>query len=186
MKVNINTNNMYKIIISFDFFIVLIIIFSIEFSKTKAKEYTNASHFFLNIYIIIIFLVLLWNTFFPRYKTIIITKYFKFITSKQGKTIIIFLISMIFRFSESLPHFILGLLLFFSSLILFILEILVNFESKNYDSQGNSKKIYNDNIINDNNFEENNQNNVKSIDTINESNYNNDNNSSSLELEKKS
>jgi hypothetical protein len=66
---------------------------------------------------------------FPFFKPKAIEIYFNFILINKGKIIITFLISIIYRFSPSIPYFILGIILFFSSFILFIYEYVLKFES---------------------------------------------------------
>ena len=191
MKVNYKKTKLilYKIIFSLDLLIIIIIILSNEFSKNskKEKEYTDVSHFFLNTYIIIIFLIFLGHSLYPKFKPIIIKKYFKFILSNNGKIIIIFLISLVYRFSKSIPHYFLGILLFFSSLILFIFEYILYFEpiiellrekrilvfdDINYSNANNE-------IINNNNFK------YKDFEIPNEvEENNNSSNTSRLEIQK--
>ena len=118
---------LYKIIFSFDLFIIFIIILTTEIKSNNLKEYTGVSHLILNIYIIIIFIFLVGHSFFPIYKPKILVINFNFILTNIGKIITIFLISMIYRFSESIPHYILGIILFISSFILFIYEFIFNF-----------------------------------------------------------
>ena len=95
MKVNYKKTKLilYKIIFSLDLLIIIIIL-SNEFSKSskKEKEYTDVSHFFLNTYIIIIFLMFLGHSLYPQFKLNIIKKYFKFILSNNGKIIIVIFI----------------------------------------------------------------------------------------------
>ena len=119
---------LYKIIFSFDLFIIFINILPIEIANDSLKEYTGVSHFFLNIYIIFIFIILLGHSLYPSFKPKIISEYFKFILTNRGKIIITFLISMIYRFSKSTPHYFLGIVLFFSSLILFVFEFIFYFQ----------------------------------------------------------
>ena len=129
MKVNYERAKslFYKIILSFDLISIFTIILSTEIKANNHQEYTGVSHFFLNIYILIIFILLLGHSLFPRLKPTIINKYFKIILINRGKIIIIVLISFIFRFSKSMPHYILGILLFISSLLLFIIEFIFYF-----------------------------------------------------------
>ena len=130
MKVNYERTKsfFYKIILSFDLISIFTIILSTEIKTNNHKEYTGVSHFFLNLYIIIIFILLLGHSLYPRFKPTIINTYFKFILINKGKIIIIFLISFIYRYSKSIPHYILGILLFISSLLLFIFEFIFYFE----------------------------------------------------------
>ena len=132
MKVNYKKTKsiLYKIIFSLDLLIIIIIFLTTDFlnNSKKEKEYTDVSHFFLNSYIIIIFILFLTHSLYPQYKPYIIKKNFKCILSNLGKIIITFLISLIYRFSKSLPHYFLGLILFFSSLILLIFEYVLYFE----------------------------------------------------------
>ena len=188
MKVNFLRAKLllHRIIFSFDLILIFIIILSTEISNNNLKEYTDVSHFFLNIYIIIIFILFLGHSLYPRFKPTIIKKYFNFILTNKGKIIIIFLISLIYRYSESLPHYILGLFLFVSSFILFIFEIIFNIEAVRDILKGKGIEI--DNNINDNiNYnkdEKNKKFSLKNVETIDENNHNNNpSNSSRLEMD---
>ena len=157
MKVNYKTTKLklYKIIFSLDLLIIFINILTTEISSNLKNQYTDMSHFFLNTYIILIFILLLGHSIYPHFKPNIIKKYFKFILSNEGNIIITFLIAMIYRFSKSIPHYFLGLFLFFSSLILFVFEYIFYFEPivellKNKGILIFEDYNYNNNIINSN------------------------------------
>ena len=188
MKVNFQLAKilLYRIIFSFDLTVIIITVLSTEISNKKVKEYTGVSHFFLNSYIIIIFIILLGHSICPRFKPKIIKKYFNFIFTNKGQIIITFLISMIYRFSKSVPHYILGLLLFFSSFILFIFEIIFCLEAlKNIFKEKGIEIINIKN--NDKNYigDENNKKNfLKIVEIKDEINPNNNHsNSSRLDIE---
>ena len=131
MKVNYKRAKslLYKIIFSFDLLINFIIILYTETNSNNIKEYTGASHLILNIYTLIIFIFITGHSLFPFFKPKAIEIYFNFILINEGKIIITFLISIIYRFSPSMSYFILGIILFISSFILFIYEYVVKYES---------------------------------------------------------
>ena len=97
------------------------------------------------------------------------------------------MISLIYRFSKSIPHYFLGILLFFSSLILFIFEYILYFEPIIELLREKRILVFDDinycnaniEIINNNNF------NFKSIEISNEvEENNNSSNTSRLEIQK--
>ena len=165
----------YKIILSFDLIIFIIIILSTEIKPNKYLEYTGLSHFFLNIYIIITFISLLGHSLYPRFKPTIIDKYFHIILTNKGTIIIIFLISLIYRFSKSVPHFILGILLFISSLILSIFEFIFYFETLIVILKNKGIEVYikNEDKDKDKKFNPT----IKSVESIKDINNNNSNSS---------
>ena len=176
MKVNYKRAKslLYKIIFSFDLLINFIIILYTETNSNNIKEYTGASHLILNIYTIIIFILMTVHSFFPIFKPKIIKTYFNFILIDKGKIIITFLISMIYRFSPSIPYFLLGIILFISSFILFIYEYILKYESIIELLKLKDIELYNigNDIDNYKDFT------LKTIDTMTELNSNNNNNSS--------
>ena len=168
---------LYKIIFSLDLLMICLNILAIEIPKNSLKEYTGVSHFFLNIYIFFIFIILLGHSIYPSFEPKIISKYFKFILSNKGKIIITFLISMIYRFSKSMPHYFLGIILFFSSLVLFVFEFIIYFKPGIEILKKKGIEIYNnkENINKKQNFT------ISKIETINEINISN---STRSEIEK--
>ena len=169
---------LYKIIFGVDLLIIFINILAIEIGNNSLKEYTGVSHFFLNIYITLIFIILLGHSIYPSFKPKIISKNFKFILSNNGKIIITFLISMIYRFSKSLPHYFLGIILFFSSLILVVFEFIFYFQPGIEILKNKGIEIYNseENINKKKNF------NVRKSEDMNENNSSNSSRSEIIKL----
>ena len=165
---------LYKIIFSFDLIIIFIIILLTELKSNDIKEYTGASHLILNIYTLIIFIFITGHSLFPFFKPKAIEIYFNFILINEGKIIITFLISIIYRFSPSMSYFILGIILFISSFILFIYEYILKYESIIELLKLKDIELYNigNDIDNYKDFT------LKTIDTMTELNSNNNNNSS--------
>ena len=114
-------------IFSFDLLIFMIVLFSTDSSKKGYKQYTGSTLFFLDLYIIIIYGVLIAITIFPKLLYFILKKYILFIFTDKGKVIISFLISLIYWFAGNKPQFVLGVILTLTSAILLIYEFIFYF-----------------------------------------------------------
>ena len=112
---------------SFDLLLFLIILFSTSSSSENYKEYTGSSIFFLDLYIILIYGVLIAISIYPKLLYFRIRKYILFIFTDKGKVIISFLISLIYWFAGNKPQFILGIILTLTSIILLIYEFIFYF-----------------------------------------------------------
>ena len=113
-------------IFSFDLLIFIIVLFSTDSSKRDYKPYTGTTLFFLDLYIIIIYAVLIAITIFPKLY-FILKKYILFIFTDKGKVIISFLISLIYWFAGNKPQFVLGIILTLTSILLLIYEFIFYF-----------------------------------------------------------
>ena len=105
----------------------MIVLFSTSSSSKNYKQYTGSSVFFLDLYIIIIYAVLIAISIFPRLLFFRLKKYIRFIFTDKGKVIISFLISLIYWFAANKPQFILGIILTLTSIILLIYEFIFYF-----------------------------------------------------------
>ena len=114
-------------IFSFDLLIFMIVLFSTDSSKRDYKPYTGTILFFLDLYIIIIYAVLIAITILPKLLYHILKKYILFIFTDKGKVITSFLISLIYWFAGNKPQFILGIILTLTSIILLIYEFIFYF-----------------------------------------------------------
>ena len=114
-------------IFSFDLLIFIIVLFSTDSSKRDYKPYTGATLFFLDLYIIIIYAVLIAITILPKLLYFILKKYILFIFTDKGKVIISFLISLIYWFAGNKPQFVLGIILTLTSILLLIYEFIFYF-----------------------------------------------------------
>ena len=114
-------------IFSFDLLIFIIVLFSTDSSKRDYKPYTGTTLFFLDLYIIIIYAVLIAITIFPKLLYFILKKYILFIFTDKGKVIISFLISLIYWFAGNKPQFVLGIILTLTSILLIIYEFIFYF-----------------------------------------------------------
>ena len=110
-----------------DLVIFILVIFSTNSKSKNYKEYTGSSKFFLDIYIIIIYLVLILVTVYPKLLYYRIKKYILIIFTDKGKVIISFLISLIYWFARNKPQFVLGIILTISSILLLIYEFIFYF-----------------------------------------------------------
>ena len=114
-------------IFSLDLLLFLIVLFSTSSSSKNYKQYTGSSIFFLDLYIIIIYGVLIAISIFPKLLYLRLKKYILFIFTDKGKVIISFLISLIYWFAANKPQFILGIILTLTSIILLIYEFIFYF-----------------------------------------------------------
>ena len=114
-------------IFSFDLLIFIIVLFSTDSSKRDYKPYTGTTLFFLDLYIIIIYAVLIAITIYPKLLYFILKKYILFIFTDKGKVIISFLISLIYWFAGNKPQFVLGIILTLTSILLIIYEFIFYF-----------------------------------------------------------
>ena len=114
-------------IFSIDLLVFLLVIFSTNSSSQNYKEYTGASKFFLDLYIILIYGILIAITIYPRLLYFRIKNHILFIFTDKGKAIISFIISLIYWFARNKPQFVLGIILTITSLILLIYEFIFYF-----------------------------------------------------------
>ena len=142
---------------SIDIFVFLIVLFSTNSSSEKYKEYTAVSKFFLDLYILVIYAVLLLVTILPRLIYSRIKKHILFIFTDKGKVIISFALSLIYWFAKNKPQFILGIILTITSILLFIYEFIFYFakvdnflSSKGIDFSNKGKSTFDMNSLENN------------------------------------
>ena len=112
---------------SIDLLVFLIVIFSTDSSSKNYKQYTGSSLFFLDLYIIIIYGILIAISIYPKLLYFRLKKYILFIFNDKGKVILSYLISLIYWFAGNKPQFILGIILTLTSTILLIYEFIFYF-----------------------------------------------------------
>ena len=112
---------------SIDLLLFLIVLFSTDSSSKNYKKYTGSSLFFLDLYIILIYALLITISIFPKILYFKLKKYILFIFTDKGKVIISYLISIIYWFAGNKPQFILGVILTLTSTILLIYEFIFYF-----------------------------------------------------------
>ena len=112
---------------SLDLLLFLIVLFSTDSSSKNYKKYTGSSLFFLDLYIILIYALLITISIFPKILYFKLKKYILFIFTDKGKVIISYLISIIYWFAGNKPQFILGVILTLTSTILLIYEFIFYF-----------------------------------------------------------
>ena len=99
--------------------------FSITDEKDeKYKEYTSLFKIPLNLFIFFVLILLLFNSIFPKTKLKIIIKYFKIIESPKVKTLILFLLALIFIAANNIPQLLQGIFFFLCGLSMFIIQII--------------------------------------------------------------
>ena len=114
-------------IFSIDLLTFLIVLFSTDSSSKKYKKYTGSSLFFLDLYIIVIYGILIAITILPKLLYFYLKQYILFIFTDKGKVIISYLISLIYWFAGNKPQFVLGVILTLTSTILLIYEFIFYF-----------------------------------------------------------
>ena len=114
-------------VFSINLLLFIIVSFTTDSSSKKYKEYTGSSIFFLDIYIILIYAVLIVISIYPKLLFYRIKKYILFIFTDKGKIITSYLISLIYWFARNKPQFILGILLTLTTTILLIYEFIFYF-----------------------------------------------------------
>ena len=129
-------------IFSFDLLIFIIVLFSTDSSKRDYKPYTGTTLFFLDLYIIIIYAVLIVITILPKLLYFILKKYILFIFTDKGKVIISFLISLIYWFAGNKPQFVLGIILTLTSTLLLIYEFIFYFTKKGIQFENKDKPYF--------------------------------------------
>ena len=115
------------IFLSIDLIVFLIVLFSTNSSSEKYKEYTGALKFFLDLYIILIYGILIAVTALPRLLYYKVKKHLVFIFSDKGKIIISYGISLIYWFARNKPQLVLGIILTITSTLLLIYEFIFYF-----------------------------------------------------------
>ena len=114
-------------IFSINLLIFLLVIFSTNSSSKNYKEYTGTAVFFLDIYIIIIYGVLIFITIYPAFLYNRLKHYILFVFTDKGKAITSFLISLIYWFARNKPQFVLGFIITITSIILIAYEFIFHF-----------------------------------------------------------
>ena len=94
-------------------------------------EYTDLSRFFLNLYILLIYLLCLVHSVYPSILCPIITESLSIITTIKGKIILSLAIDIMFFSTESLPQKLFGMITFICVLALFLGDIVFNCEILN-------------------------------------------------------
>ena len=115
------------VLFSIDLLVFLIVLFSTNSSSEKYKEYTDSSKFFLDLYIIGIYVILILVTIYPRLIFYRIKRYILFVFTDKGKVIISFCLSLIYWFAKNKPQFVLGFILTITSIVLLIYEFIFHF-----------------------------------------------------------
>ena len=112
--------------------------FSITDEKDeKYKEYTSLFKIPLNLFIFFVLILLLFNSIFPKTKLKIIIKYFKIIESPKVKTLILFLLALIFIAANNIPQLLQGIFFFLCGLSMYIIQII--FDCSILDKNKNKK-----------------------------------------------
>ena len=126
-------------IFSIDIVVFLLVLLSTNSSSENYKEYTDTSKFFLDVYILAIYVILILVTIMPGLIYFRVKKYMIFIFTDKGKVIISFAISLIYWFARNKPQLVLGLILTITSIVLLIYEFI--FHCTKVETFLNSKGI---------------------------------------------
>ena len=135
----------------------IIIISTTNNKKDNYIEYTNLSKYCSNLYIIVLFLILLIHSINQNLICSFISNNLSILTNDIGKIIINLLIGILFWSSNNNSHVIFGIINFVSSLALFLCELIFRckiFKYINFDTQSsNGDKYSNQNSIDSNNID---------------------------------
>ena len=107
------------LIINFIFFISHI--FYIK-TSSKITQFNSTSTFFLNTYIITLYVLCLINSFNSTLLSSFISSNFGMLSSIKGKAIFLILISLIYIGSDSMSHMTVGILFLISGIVIISLE----------------------------------------------------------------
>ena len=139
----------------------IIIISTTNNKKDNYLEYTNLSKYCSNLYIIVLFLIILIHSINQNLICSFISNNLSILTNDIGKIIINLLIGILFWSSNNNSHVIFGIINFVSSLALFLCELIFGckiFKYINFDTQSsNGDKNNNQNSIDSNNINNNNK-----------------------------
>lgn len=102
----------------------LIMIIYINKKKEKYNEYTNLSKFISNFYILMIFLIMLFDSISPSIVCKIFSENINIFINSKGKIIIILLIGIMYWTSNNLPHVLFGIVNFISFFVLVLCEFI--------------------------------------------------------------
>ena len=102
----------------------LIMIIYIKKKKEKYNEYTNLSKFISNFYILMIFLIMLFDSISPSIVCKIFSENINIFINSKGKIMIILLIGIMYWTSNNLPHVLFGIVNFISFFVLVLCEFI--------------------------------------------------------------
>ena len=106
--------------------IISFLIMNIYINKKKEKynEYTNLSKFISNFYILMIFLIMLFDSISPSIVCKIFSENINIFINSKGKIMIILLIGIMYWTSNNLPHVLFGIVNFISFFVLVLCEFI--------------------------------------------------------------
>ena len=106
--------------------IISFLIMTIYINKKKEKynEYTNLSKFISNFYILMIFLIMLFDSISPSFVCKIFSENINIFINSKGKIMIILLIGIMYWTSNNLPHVLFGIVNFISFFVLVLCEFI--------------------------------------------------------------
>ena len=106
--------------------IISFLIMTIYINKKKEKynEYTNLSKFISNFYILMIFLIMLFDSISPSIVCKIFSENINIFIISKGKIMIILLIGIMYWTSNNLPHVLFGIVNFISFFVLVLCEFI--------------------------------------------------------------
>ena len=106
--------------------IISFLIMTIYINKNKEKynEYTNLSKFISNFYILMIFLIMLFDSISPNIVCKIFSENINIFINSKGKIMIILLIGIMYWTSNNFPHLLFGIVNFISFFVLILSEFI--------------------------------------------------------------
>ena len=148
-----------------------------ENSNQHYFEYTDLPKSCTNIYIILLLLIVLLHSIFPKFMCNLIAHNLAIITDSKGKIIIIISIGIQFVSSNNYPHILYAAINFISSLVLIACEFIINCKiqipmNQNVQEKNNSNKQM---AADENDISNNNNNNINKHLIMSNNNNNNSN-----------
>ena len=147
------------VIILINLICFLIISFYINKKDLNYNEYTNLPKLLSNCYILIILLIMLIHSIYPKIVFFVIKDNFSILTNDRGKVIIILFIGILFWTSNNRIHTLFCIVNFISFFILLLCEYIcdckfvIKLEGHFNNNDGNEKKnTEENNISKSNNF----------------------------------
>ena len=148
----------FFILLNFICFITMIIY--INKQKEKYNEYTNLSKIISNIYILIIFLIMLIDSISPNLVCKLFSENIKVFLYNKGKIMIMLLIGMLYWTSNNRPHVLFGVINFISFFVLVLCEFILDCKILKNEAQD---KMVNNEVLNTNDISISNNNMLKNF-----------------------
>ena len=113
-------------------------------------EYTSVSKFFLNLYILILLLLSLIHSIYPKIVCQMMTSGLSITTTYRGKIILLCVVDVMYLSTDNLPQKLFGMITFVCALALLLGNLVFNCEILNQKAEDNNKTTTSNNNNNNN------------------------------------